>query len=372
MIARICRGGARCALVLMLLQLLTPFAYAQTSPDAQVIDGISLRLRAAPSLDAPILSMLEPRTPLTVLGLSSDRDWLQVETVNAEGTSTLGWVYREYVDLNLDLDAAFPEGAASIRLPDPVVTHIRQLYAVGQQRGNRANVFAKVGDSITVSILTLNPIGEGLYKLADYGYLQDVIDFYTPALTRNGHNSFNEETVAAAIGWTTYRVLDPEEGDPDLCASDELPLLCEYRLIQPSVSLIMFGTNDVSVLIPEHFRFNLGKIVDLTEAQGIIPILTTIPVREGYEDRVPQFNAIIVGVAQQHALPWVDYGGAMLALGADGLDLDGAHPSIPPKGYTGAADFSTPNLRYGYVLRNLTALQMLDAVWRTTAGSADQ
>jgi hypothetical protein len=45
-----------------------------------------------------------------------------------------------------------------------------------------------------------------------------------------------------------------------------------------------------------------------------------------------------------------------------GLAPDGTHPSIPPKGYKGSADFRASNLYYGYVIRNLTALQMLDAV----------
>jgi len=56
----------------------------------------------------------------------------------------------------------------------------------------------------------------------------------------------------------------------------------------------------------------------------------------------------------------------MLPLGSDGYDLDKVHPSVPPKGYAGAADFRAPNLHYGYVIRNLTALQMLDLVWRAT------
>ncbi|MEO8397240.1 MAG: SGNH/GDSL hydrolase family protein, partial [Chloroflexota bacterium] len=172
--------------------------------------------------------------------------------------------------------------------------------------------------------------------------------------------------LAAKVGWTTYRVLNPVESDPTLCEDGESPLLCEYRILQPSVALIMFGTNDVSVLDPNNYRANLNQIVQLTEARGIIPILSTIPVRIRYEAQVVQFNQIIVDVAAQHAIPLVDYGGAMLPLGSDGFDLDKVHPSVPPKGYAGAADFRTDNLYYGYVIRNLTALQMLDLVWQAT------
>lgn len=46
---------------------------------------------------------------------------------------------------------------------------------------------------------------------------------------------------------------------------------------------------------------------------------------------------------------------------------DGIHPSAPglaPDDYGAAADLSPENLTYGYTVRNLTALQALDAVWR--------
>ena len=81
-----------------------------------------------------------------------------------------------------------------------------------------------------------------------------------------------------------------------------------------------------------NYRANLSRIVELTEAQGIIPILSTIPLRDGFEERVQEFNQIVVEVAQEHAIPLLDYGAAMLPLGAGGLDLDGAHPSVPPRG----------------------------------------
>ena len=163
-------------------------------------------------------------------------------------------------------------------------------------------------------------------------------------------------------------MLDPGESHPDACLPDEPPLLCEYRLLKPSVALIMFGTNDLSVLESRNYRANLHRIVELTEVQGIIPVLTTIPVRVDYEARTREFNTIIADVAREHAIPLLDYGGAMLPLGDAGFDLDMVHPSVPPRGYEGAADFRAGNLGYGYVVRNLTALQMLDAIWRVTAG----
>ncbi|MFN8563237.1 MAG: hypothetical protein U0703_16855 [Anaerolineae bacterium] len=119
----------------------------------------------------------------------------------------------------IDLDAVFSGDGGYVRLPADVIAHVRQIFADGKARGNHADVFAKVGDSITVSILSLNPIGDGLYDLGEYGYLQGVIDFYAKAETRDGANSFTEASLAARIGWTTYGVLDPAESDPSVCLS---------------------------------------------------------------------------------------------------------------------------------------------------------
>ena len=336
---------------------------AQESPEAQVMPDVTLRLRAAPNTDSDTIDLLQPVTPLRVIGVSPMRDWLNVETPDG----LFGWVAAEYVELFINLNTIFPPGTGNSMLAPDVISHIQQVYAMGQARGNHANVFAKVGDSITVSTLTLHPLGVGLYNLGDYSYLQGVIDFYAAGRLDSGRNSFNEESLAAGIGWTTYRVLDPLESNMDFCLPEESPLMCEYRLLQPSVALIMFGTNDVGILESDNYRANLSRIITLTEAQGIIPVLTTIPLRVDYEMRSHEFNGIINDVARQHSVPVIDYGAAMLPLGDAGLDLDQVHPSVPPKGFEGAADFSEANLGYGYVLRNLTALQVLDAVWRVTA-----
>ncbi|MBC8100574.1 MAG: hypothetical protein H7Y11_14120, partial [Armatimonadetes bacterium] len=66
-------------------------------------------------------------------------------------------------------------------------------------------------------------------------------------------------------------------------------------------------------------------------------------------------------------VPLWDYAAALDPLVNFGLDTDGVHPSIPPMGTDGAADFHDYNLPYGYVMRNLTALQQLDLVWRVIA-----
>ena len=47
----------------------------------------------------------------------------------------------------------------------------------------------------------------------------------------------------------------------------------------------------------------------------------------------------------------------------EGMSKDGLHPSFPPD--SGAARFTAENLQYGYTIRNLSALQVLDVLWHT-------
>jgi hypothetical protein len=249
-------------------------------------------------------------------------------------------------------------------LSEVVAEHVRAIFTVGQDKGNRADVFSKVGDSITVSSNYLHPIGQGVYNLGDFQYLQGVIDYFSRTPARDGMNSFSAYSVAAAVGWSTGAVLSTRFADPSQCQPGESPLLCEYRLTRPAVALIMFGTNDTSNLNAITYEYNLQQIVSISIDNGVIPVLSTIPMRLGYEEKVAEFNAVVAKVAWANSIPLWDYAGAMVSLPGYGLDEDGVHPSIPAMGFEGSADFHSWNLYAGYVIRNLTALQMLHVVWR--------
>lgn len=349
---------------LLFLCLLATVSLAQEMPDARVLAmKNNLRLRAEPLEKTTIIGYLPPETPLKILSRTGDSLWFQVRTQDA----LTGWVDAAFIQLNIAIETipvnpeyAVPFDAAA--LVTGVTGHLRYIFQRGQALGNRANVFSKVGDSITVAAHTLYPIGEGLYNLAAYTYLQPVIDFYSAALAYNA-SSFASDSLAAQIGWTTTMLLDPANA-PAVCQDGENALECEYRLVRPSIALIMFGTNDIEVMSPEAYRANLEHITQLSLERGIIPVLTTIPPRPGFETAVRNVNRVILETARAYGVPLLDYYAAMVNLPNFGLDIDKAHPSIPPRGYDGAADFSTPNLQYGYVMRNLTLLHALYAIWQ--------
>lgn len=358
----------RYTLFLLTLFLCLPLTAirAQTDaskPDAQVIQmDTRLRLRDAPSFSSETLGGLDPGSPLTLIGRTVDSNWLYIRAQDG----LVGWSNAAYITVNIDLaNLAVTTDLTALSHPLHVATkvaeNIRAVYARGQELGNRAGVFSKVGDSITVAPNMLRPIGEGLYDLGDYQYLQGVIDYFSLTSVNDG-NSFTNVSAAAGSGWTTDAVLKSKYADPNLCLPDESALLCEYRVVKPAYALIMFGTNDVAHLSVQTYAYNMGLIVKTSIENGIIPIISTIPVRIGYEDQVITFNEALVKVARRYNVPLWEFGGAMQSLPNAGLAPDGTHPSIAPKGYIGSADFRASNLYYGYVIRNLTALQILDAV----------
>jgi lysophospholipase L1-like esterase len=241
------------------------------------------------------------------------------------------------------------------------------IYAKGQALGNRRTVFSKVGDSITVADVMYRPIGFGNYSLGGYGYLQRTIDFFSQTQARD-NNSFNNSSLAAQNGWTTSTVLNPQYANQDACNEGESPLACEYRTTKPAVALIMFGSNDVAIVPSDEFAYNLRVIVEYSIARGVIPVLSTIPPRRGFEPQVAFYNQLVTEIASAYGVSLWDYGAAMRTLPNDGLSGDGLHPSYPPEGFSHAANFTGDYLQYGYVMRNLTALQALDVLRRRVLG----
>jgi GDSL-like Lipase/Acylhydrolase family len=322
---------------------------------------------------------------VTVVGRTADAAWLEGETM----TGLSGWFRREFVELFIDpmsmpvSGSVSPESATAeageFPVPTPLPTadwprsypfvrgvgsRVREIFIVGQSLGNRPGVFSKVGDSITASPVFLTPIGLGRYNLRDYHYLAPVIDTFGSETARTS-NSFANDSLAAMGGWTTWSVLSSEESDPGQCLEGEIPLVCEYRRVRPSVALIMLGTNDVLQTSPQDFEANFRLILDTTTSMGVVPILSSIPSLDqpSVGGRVEALNTILYNLALEYEVPYWDYWAALVSLPNRGLSADGVHPSVGPA----SADFTPANLQFGMTMRNLTALQALDAVWRYMA-----
>lgn len=351
-----------------MMPLFPVHAQPSDSPNAVVnpIAGdVPLRLRAGPSTLTDILDELPSGTALTVIGRVPQADWLNVLTSEAKR----GWVSAQYVTVHVPLEGIPITGDSQLGVDlrgsvSQISETARDIFRQGQAIGNRAAVFAKVGDSITFSRAVFYPIGEGNYTLDAFTYLQPAIRYFSRVELAEGVNAFNRTSLAARVGWGAATLLDPAYADPNHCESGESPLRCEYRLIRPAFALIMIGTNDVSYTPESLYAQNLRRIIEESVESGVVPVISTLPPRRHHEAKINAFNAIIRQLTAEYDIPLWHYGDAMQPLGDSVFDEDGVHPSLPAHGRNGAADFRPHNLHAGYVLRNLSALHGLDSLWR--------
>lgn len=101
--------------------------------------------------------------------------------------------------------------------------------------------------------------------------------------------------------------------------------------VNPSWSLTMFGTNDITSWNEASFERDLERFIQINIDEGIIPVLSTIPPRTGYDQQVSAANAVIRRVAQRMNIPLVDLYGLFMELHPNDWSSvllgDGVHPS---------------------------------------------
>ena len=255
-----------------------------------------------------------------------------------------------------------PASVADINLAEyPVVPEINDhalaLYYNGLEIGHDPHAFVKVGDCMTDHPSFLIPVGEGDYDLGEYTSLQPVIDqFITDDL-----NSFARKSQAAAGGFNTASILDSMWANPEFCEAGESPLSCEFRITQPSIALIMFGTNDVFYLDEAQYDYFLRSIIVETIRNGTLPILSTFPVRPEFPEKSVLYDQIVVKVALDYDIPLINLWLALDPLPNQGIDPEETtHMTVPESGL--ACYFIDENMAAGFTVRNLVTLQTLDAV----------
>lgn len=225
---------------------------------------------------------------------------------------------------------------------------IRDIYARGQTMGRNPRAFSKVGDSVIENPHFLARFDDPVtgYNLGIYGYLQTVIDYY--------QGSFGRQSMSVIRGLHSWNVNDPFWAGAG-CNAGESPVSCEYRLQNPSVAFIRIGSNDVGV--PDSFDQNMRQLIEYTIAQGIIPIIGTKADRhEGSNIN----NEILRQIAADYHVPLWDFDLISATIPGRGLYSDGVHLTT-----FFAHDYTDPTaLQRGHGVHNLTALMMLDRVYR--------
>jgi hypothetical protein len=272
------------------------------------------------------------------------------------------------------------------RLDSRTEKQVRITLRRGKARGNRPDVLAKVGDSITQSPAFLDPLGCGQWNLGRYRGLRPTIRLFAgrslPGRSRECRavNSFSRDSAAALLNTTSSWALEPGAAVDPACRSGESPLACEVRLDRPTFAVILYGANDISIgvtlggdPIPD-FLTNMRAIVRAARRLGVVPVLSTLPPRAGSaeaEAMTERLNASLVPLARQLHAPLINLWRALAGLPAQGL-WDGLHLSV--SGWPGCAmpcnpndcapdcfgaNFTKAGLAYGTDRRNLITLLTL-------------
>jgi hypothetical protein len=272
----------------------------------------------------------------------------------------------------------YPTDRTQSPIPRSIAEHLRNVALHGSNLAD--NVFMKVGDSISDSSNYLGCFKGDINNRAPsyefnivFGGHEDLAEaiFHFRSATIEQTSPFDRQSkctkVGAAVTW-------PFDG------ASPPPLEQELTAVSPQFASTMYGTNDIgaggSAKTPldikiRPYQKGLVELVDAMLARGVVPWLSTIPPRiddPAFMEIVPVFNAVIRGVAEGRQIPLVDFNRDLLAVSGYGLGGDGVHPTT--REYNTACHLDGPSLAYGYNVRNLGALTMLDRLMKVVVDGA--
>jgi len=260
-------------------------------------------------------------------------------------------------------NTAIPPSATPTLAPDawqsfPIIPEVsaraREIYQRGLDLGNNPGAFSKIGDCESTPAWFLGDFDRGpaYYRLGQHTDLEAVIAQFS--------GSFLRESVAAGRGFSASSVLTTLWANPRVCEPGETPLACEVRVHRPSLAFVMLGTNDRwhQSLFPEQMRQILDYLIDA----GVVPILAT---KADNLEGDGSLNALIAELAYEYDLPLWNFWLAVQPLPDNGLQEDGAHITWAFNHFDDPAA-----MRNGWPIRNLTALQVLSAVWASLTSSS--
>lgn len=263
-------------------------------------------------------------------------------------------------DAATELDAAVPPASGPLAYPydrrhSPIDETVADALRAHAARGPAQDddVFAKVGDSITVSTSFVHCFAGTRVDLAGRDTLAPTIAFFS-AGDAAGTDPYVRESLSAGVGWSAGMAL---AGSPS-------PLDRELDAIDPRFAALMYGTNDVGFVDYDTYLRNMTEIVDRMLARGVLPVLSSIPPRDdsaSADARVPAYGGLVRALAQSRGLPFVDFHRELLAIPGHGLAGDGVHPQA----YSGGACvFTAAGLAYAANVRNLLVIEALDRMRR--------
>ena len=359
-------------LILLFILLLSSFSVSFAQDSVTAVTLVDLNMRNAPNSRADVIIKLPVKTTVVVEGRDSTEGWLLVHTNNARGWMAIQYLrldqaisLRNLTDMSgVDLTVPLAPGEATapvipaertdyppLWLGDAVLHNARAIYARGQQRGNNPNMLIKVGESNMAGTVYMCTFNYGHYDLGPYADLQPVVDRF------NSTESFCHYDYTARSGFASANLLDPQWAIEPECHSGETPLQCSYRIYKPSYALIYLGIADMGFYTTKQVHDNLIKIIQYLSNNGVVPILSTYPMADSFNDGKPQlFNAVVRDVATTEKIPLMDIRSVLYTYENRGMGPDGYHFAVRDESVT---NFTGDEQYYGRTERELLTLQML-------------
>jgi hypothetical protein len=235
----------------------------------------------------------------------------------------------------------------------------RSIYQHGIEIGNDPHAFSKIGDCQSIVTYFLSYFDmPGRYNLGEYTALQQTIDWYA--------GSFSRESLSVKGGFNAAAILSPVRADPEQCQANENPIQCEFRLHRPSVAII--SLEEWWAGHPENYEAYMRQVIEYTINQGVVPIIAT---KADNLEGNNLINQTIAALAHEYDVPLWNFWGAVQPLPNHGLRAVNASGEADMFHLThseGYYFYDDPAVRQsGWSVRNLTALQVLDAVRRGLA-----
>ncbi len=264
-----------------------------------------------------------------------------------------------------DLPAAPFLSLPEVPALDPLtLANARRIAYTGQVEGLRPNAFMKVGDSNTFFTDFLAPLGGPFYNPVLSGLaafpadLSDTLGVFRAPVDAAGNNSFTRNGFADYPGFLTARMTE-EVG-------------VERDQTRAGIALVMAGTNDLMVYGDAgRFRQELGALVDTLTADGVLPVLSTIPRNRFFgassDNLSAVYNQVVADVADEKHVPLMNLARTLEPLPNSGVRPaleaapgvfapDNVHLSVSPDG---GGSFQPVDLLYGQNVRNLLVLEVL-------------
>jgi len=249
----------------------------------------------------------------------------------------------------------------SLPILPTVSKNAREIYYHGIEMGRDPHAFSKIGDCQSITTYFLKNFDQpDFYNLGDYNTLQETIDWFS--------GSFSRDSLSVKGGLNAAAILSPLRADPKVCDSNENPIACEFRLHNPSIAII--SLEEWWLNHPEKYESYMRQIIEYSIQNGVLPILAT---KADNLEGNHVINQIIARLSLEYDIPLWNFWHAVQPLQNHGLikvDPSGKVDMFHLTRRVGYYFFNNPIARRsGWAVRNLTALQVLDAVRR---GLVDQ